>query len=164
MLALHITEPLPSITVLSLDWIGIEALTLRLLAASEPDEGQGSELEHWHGVSCLLLSCDLSPWEQGDVQVCTSCSWLLLWTLASHSQGQLICTQTLNCSPAPGHGSFLCQTGPCPPALIHLLGGDTGVSVIPDGPEHRATQNSSPGAHLFMRMIGGWMAQEWQAK
>lgn len=46
MLALHITEPLPSVAVLPLDWIGMEALTLRLLAASEPDEDQGSELEH----------------------------------------------------------------------------------------------------------------------
>lgn len=56
MQALHITEPLPSVTVLSLDWIGMEALTLRLLTASEPDEDQGSELEHWHGVNCRLLS------------------------------------------------------------------------------------------------------------
>lgn len=117
MLALHITEPLPSVTVLPLDWIGMEALTLRLLAASEPDEDQGSELERWHGVNCPLLSCDLSPWGRGEVQVySSSCSWLLLWTLASHRQGQLtlICTQTLNGSPAPGHGSFLCQAGPCP--------------------------------------------------
>lgn len=41
MQALHITEPMSSVTVLSLDWIGMEALTLRLLAASEPDEDQG---------------------------------------------------------------------------------------------------------------------------
>lgn len=79
---------------------------------------------------------------------------LLLLTLALDTyipqpELMLICTQTLNCSPAPGHGSFLFQAGPCPPALIHLLGGDTGDSVIPDGSEHKATQNSSPSALIY---------------